>query len=88
MCAIQEGRGVSAVDKECRRMAINCVGNLCVKCGGKMSKFYTPIFELLYSNFIRHIVEVQKDASVAKVCQSHPFLLFCLFLLIVLLGLV
>eukprot|EP00026_Physarum_polycephalum_P001431 Phypoly_transcript_01432.p1 GENE.Phypoly_transcript_01432~~Phypoly_transcript_01432.p1 ORF type:complete len:1125 (+),score=151.07 Phypoly_transcript_01432:404-3376(+) len=77
MCAVQENRGVTTVDKECRRMAINCVGNLCVKCGAKMSKFYAPIFELLYSNFIRHSVEIQKDSSLAKaLCSTMRALQF------------
>jgi HEAT repeat protein len=58
------------LDRESQRLAINCLGNLCAKGGATLSRYYKPIFDVLYSLYTQIFREVQFDGSVCKLFSA------------------
>jgi hypothetical protein len=56
---------------EVRRMAINCLGNLCYNAGPKLQSYYLSIFEVIMSNI--SIVDHTPQGTTIIVAKSLDF---------------
>lgn len=61
---------LSNKDLESRRIATNCLGNLCFRSGAKLAKYYPSIFDVLFVNFSQYILDITRDLSSVKMLCS------------------
>ncbi|EFA83593.1 HEAT repeat-containing protein [Heterostelium album PN500] len=55
-----------SINQETKRLATISIGNLCVQCGSKLSKFYPLLFDKLYSNLEKLVVQLSNDQHIIK----------------------
>jgi hypothetical protein len=73
---------------EVRRMAINCLGNICCNAGTKLQNYYSAIFEVIMSNIstVEHTSQGTtmivarsldfNDQALRRVCDNYLFIYF------------